>query len=607
MVATLRYREGENSQRLTYRPEIDGLRAIAVAAVILFHAGLPGFSGGFIGVDVFFVISGFLITSIVLAELQRGDFSLAKFYERRARRLLPALYVVVLFSIPIAWATMLPDPLENFGQSIVATIFFGNNVLLYLTSGYWDLQSEFKPLMHTWSLGVEEQFYLIFPLLLVLLWKYNKKAVSSVILVLAMSSLTFSILTAEGDPDANFYLLFTRLWELLAGSICAILMKKFEIPPNSIASAIGVLGIFASIALFDSNTPFPGPWALVPIVGTMAVLLFGQNNHPVVRLLKARPLVGLGLISYSAYLWHQPLLAFARVSSREQPDLALKIGIVVATLLLAYLSWRFVEMPFRKKDAVGTQKFIAGSAVSALVLASVGLYFHQSNGVPNRVFENQDSYERSYHEFKLFEPSELLKSEFREESKARVLVTGDSYAADAANLISYQNMDEAVEVMLRYGSPCDFLSLDNSDPAWSADIFVVAFDEGHRSSCSPELIPFLESRGKEVFFLGTKHFGDNLNWITRVDQKNRGSLCQEPSDDFLAIHVADKDAINSRNYISIMDPLLSEGCVTITTPEGELISSDSKHLTIAGVEFLADRVISGSSLENAIRAQLADE
>lgn len=191
-----------------------------MVAVVLFHAGLPGFSGGYIGVDVFFVISGFLITSILLTELERGHFSLTGFYEWRARRLLPAMFVVILFCIPIAWATMLPDPLENFGQSIVATVFFGNNILLYLTSGYWDLATEFKPLMHTWSLGVEEQFYLIFPLFLLLLWKYSRTKILSSIFVVAFISLTLSTFLIEANPDANFYLAFTRLWELLGGSIC---------------------------------------------------------------------------------------------------------------------------------------------------------------------------------------------------------------------------------------------------------------------------------------------------------------------------------------------------------------------------------------------------
>ena len=316
------------------------MRAVAVVAVVLFHAGLPSFSGGYIGVDVFFVISGFLITSILLSEMERGDFSLVKFYERRARRLLPALYVVILFSIPIAWATMLPDPLENFGQSIMATVFFGNNVLLYLTSGYWDLGSEFKPLMHTWSLGVEEQFYLVFPLFLLLLWRYSRKAIFSSILVLAISSLASSIFLIEANPNANFYLLFTRLWELLAGSICAILMSKLSIPSNSIISTIGLLGIGTSIVLFDSQTPFPGPWALVPVVGTMAIILFGGGNTLVARLLRAKPLVGVGLISYSAYLWHQPLLALARIISREQLSQAEIAGIIVAVFVLAFLSWR---------------------------------------------------------------------------------------------------------------------------------------------------------------------------------------------------------------------------------------------------------------------------
>jgi peptidoglycan/LPS O-acetylase OafA/YrhL len=206
-------------REISYRPEIDGLRAVAVVAVVLFHAGIPGFGGGFVGVDIFFVISGYLIASILLSRIEKGNLSLVEFYEKRARRLLPALYAMMLISIPMAWAYMLPDPLENFGQSVVATVLFGNNVLLYLTSGYWDVATEFKPLMHTWSLGVEEQFYLVFPILIILLWKLGRNFLFIVILITAFASLVVSTVLLGVDPEANFYLLTSRVWELLAGAL----------------------------------------------------------------------------------------------------------------------------------------------------------------------------------------------------------------------------------------------------------------------------------------------------------------------------------------------------------------------------------------------------
>ena len=197
---------------MKYRAEIDGLRALAVVPVILFHAGFEFFSGGFVGVDVFFVISGYLITTILIEDIDNERFSIVNFYERRARRILPALFFVMLACIPFAWMWMLPDPLENFGQSLVAATLSANNVLLYLTTGYWDLASEFKPLLHTWSLGVEEQYYVLFPLLLLLTWRFGKGIVLLTVIVIASVSLGLSEWLSRENPEAAFFLIHTRAW-----------------------------------------------------------------------------------------------------------------------------------------------------------------------------------------------------------------------------------------------------------------------------------------------------------------------------------------------------------------------------------------------------------
>ncbi len=211
---------------MKYRAEIDGLRGLAVVPVILFHAGIEMFSGGFVGVDVFFVISGYLITTILIEDIENKRFSIVDFYERRARRILPALFFVMLCCIPFAWMWMLPDPLENFGQSIVATTLFSNNILLFVTSGYWDLASEVKPLLHTWSLAVEEQFYVLFPIFLLLTWRFGKKRLFWIIVVLASISLALSEWGWRNLATANFYLGPTRAWELFAGSLTAFIVQK---------------------------------------------------------------------------------------------------------------------------------------------------------------------------------------------------------------------------------------------------------------------------------------------------------------------------------------------------------------------------------------------
>ncbi|OWV84459.1 acyltransferase [Rhizobium sp. R693] len=302
---------------MEHRREIDGLRAIAVVPVVLWHAGFAPFSGGFVGVDIFFVISGFLITGIIIHELDEGRFSLTRFYERRARRILPALFVVVVACVPFAWFWMLPDMLENFGQSVVATLLFANNLLLAKTSGYWDLEAEFKPLLHTWSLGVEEQYYVLFPLLLLILWRWGRKFAVVATAVILLASFAMCEIGGHLSPQVNFYLTTSRAWEILVGSICAFVGLRLSRTSNEALSAAGLLLIAVSIFLYDKNVPFPSLFTVVPVVGTALVLLFARQGTIACSVLSLPPLVGIGLISYSVYLWHQPLFAFARTYSLE--------------------------------------------------------------------------------------------------------------------------------------------------------------------------------------------------------------------------------------------------------------------------------------------------
>lgn len=226
---------------IEYRPEIDGLRALAVVSVVLFHAEVPGFPGGFIGVDVFFVISGYLMSALVIEELEAGRFNLLGFFERRARRILPMLLLVTIVCIPIAFLTMLPDPLENFGQSVVASILFSNNILLNVTAGYWELAAEFKPLLHTWSLAIEEQFYILFPLLCILLFRLGGALLKLSLAVLAILSLGAYLDLQRTSPDSAFYLLHTRTWELLAGVLLRLFTKNNRLSAQGLLAAIGMV------------------------------------------------------------------------------------------------------------------------------------------------------------------------------------------------------------------------------------------------------------------------------------------------------------------------------------------------------------------------------
>ncbi len=374
---------------MQYRREIDGLRALAVVPVVLFHAGFQAFGGGFVGVDIFFVISGYLITSIIVAERQSGHFSMAGFYERRARRILPALLLVMACCIPFAWAFMAPQDMRSFSQSLVAVSLFASNVLFFLTSGYFDTAAELKPLLHTWSLAVEEQYYLLFPGVLLLAWRFGPLRIMAGLGAVLVVSLVAAQWALPMQPSGAFYLLPTRIWELLLGALLAFYLADAAYPRPGpriaeMGAATGLALIAAAVLLLDEKTPFPGLWALLPTLGTALVILCAGPSNRVGKLLGLRAVVGVGLISYSAYLWHQPLFAFARYASNRPPD-ALWMGLLAASaFVLAYASWRWVERPFRSRQQIRTRVLVltAGAGTAAMVV--FGTLGHFTNGFAAR-------------------------------------------------------------------------------------------------------------------------------------------------------------------------------------------------------------------------------
>jgi peptidoglycan/LPS O-acetylase OafA/YrhL len=371
---------------MEYRREIDGLRAFAVLPVILFHAGFQTFSGGFVGVDVFFVISGYLITTIILGELEQDTFSIANFYERRARRILPALFLVMLTCIPFAWLWLLPGDMREFSESLVAVSLFGSNILFWRSTGYFDTANELKPLLHTWSLAVEEQFYFLFPIFLMLSWRFARRWIMAALVIVFVASLAAAQWGAHAEPAASFFLLPTRGWELLIGVFAALYLSKTPRPElrkgaRELGGWLGVALILFSVFAYDKDVPFPGLYALVPTVGALLIILCATQETAAGRFVGNKAFVGVGLISYSAYLWHQPLFAFARHRSLTNPGPLWFAGLSVLSLVLAYLSWRFVEAPFRKKEALARSRlFLFASIVSATFIL-IGLSGHFTDGV----------------------------------------------------------------------------------------------------------------------------------------------------------------------------------------------------------------------------------
>lgn len=371
---------------MKYRSEIDGLRAIAVVPVIFFHAGFELFSGGFVGVDVFFVISGYLITTIIVNEMDDGKFSLLNFYERRARRILPALFCVVLCCIPFAWFLLLPSDMKDFAQSLVAVSTFSSNILFWRESGYFDTAAELKPLLHTWSLAVEEQFYILFPLFLIVAWRFGKRAIVWTLIASFAISLAVAQWGAYNKPAATFFLLPTRAWELLIGSFAAFYLQRGSISTplrlNNLLSAAGLLAILYAVFAFDEATPFPSLYALVPTVGTVLVILFALKGTLTHTVLSLRGVVAVGLISYSLYLWHQPVFAFWRHYSVFEPTHTQMSVLSLLCLPLAFFTYRFVEAPFRGKSAWLSRDIIFRlSGFTLSLLTVLGAMGHFTNGL----------------------------------------------------------------------------------------------------------------------------------------------------------------------------------------------------------------------------------
>jgi peptidoglycan/LPS O-acetylase OafA/YrhL len=367
------------SKSLTYRPDIDGSRALAVLGVVLFHAGF-GIPGGYVGVDVFFAISGFLITSLILRDLKLGTFSILDLWERWARRILPALAVVTAFTLIVGYFLLLPADYRALGTGIIALAAFSSNIKFWLETGYFQPAADQKPLLHTWSLSLEEQFYLLIPVLLWVIFRQGKgQWVLRLLIAGGLASLALSFYGSYRAPSATFFLLPTRAWELAAGSVLAYALPIASGRIRSGMVWLGLIGIVIPFAFYNVHTRFPGLSAVPPVAGT-ALLIWSGMRHSIEhktslvhRVLQTRLLVWIGLLSYSLYLWHWPLLAFYRYFGVYQSSVAICALLILASLLLAWLSLRFVEQPFRGRYLISKRRSVfplSAAAIIALIIPS---------------------------------------------------------------------------------------------------------------------------------------------------------------------------------------------------------------------------------------------
>jgi peptidoglycan/LPS O-acetylase OafA/YrhL len=373
-----------------YRAELDGLRGIAVLAVIGFHAFPEYFPGGFVGVDVFFVISGFLISSIILRQLGRSQFTFADFYSRRIRRIFPALLLVLTACLLFGGLVLLPNELEQLGKHIGSAAIFISNFTLWFESGYFDTATEFKPLLHLWSLGIEEQFYLLWPLVLLLLWKRPRMIRRSVAL-LTLGSFVLCLWIGSRSSVANFYFPLSRFWELGLGCLLAVVKQspalqsdrsgRFAPVADSLLPIVGVVLIGVALLLFDRKTAFPGWAALLPTAGAMCVIAARSGSWFQRRIMASGFLVFIGAISYPLYLWHWPALSFAAILEAGTPTATVRIVAISVSVALAWLTFIFFERPIRAQRA-GRVTVALASGLAILGAAGFGMY--ALRGFPER-------------------------------------------------------------------------------------------------------------------------------------------------------------------------------------------------------------------------------
>ena len=442
--------------QLTYRPEIDGLRAIAVISVIIYHAkiNLFGFdilTGGFLGVDIFFVISGYLITSIIYKEIKlTNNFSFSYFYERRIRRIIPALFFVFLICIPFAWLYILPEDLIDFCKSLLFSMGFTSNYFFYFSEqDYISKQSLYIPLLHTWSLSVEEQYYIIFPITFFIFYKFFKSKVFIFLISLFFLSFIYANLGSKYFPSLNFYSLLSRLWEIMAGSIISILYLSFndENSPKKYGNSFtlsGVLLIIFSIIFYNDEVPHPSFFTLPVIIGTCMIIWFSSKNNLITKILSTKPFVGVGLISYSLYLWHYPIFSFSRIryTGFISDSFYKEIVIIILLVVLSLFTFFFVEKPFRNKK--NNFKFLIFPITIFVIFFIIFIWTSFVNrGFENRFYSNQNyklsslQYMKEFNDF-----ADKYDNDNYQLNKKNVLIVGNSHAVNLLNILTQTSLVE---------------------------------------------------------------------------------------------------------------------------------------------------------------------
>lgn len=588
-----------------YRPEVDGLRAVAVLAAILFHTGEPAFAAGYLGVDLFFVISGLLITSILLRERAQGTFSLGRFYLRRIRRILPALLAVILLTAIPALPWLMPDQLQNFGQSLAASALMANNVLLWLTGGYWDVPARFKPLLHTWSLGVEEQFYLLgVPLILLALHRAGRRGLGWLLAAVALASIAASLFVLPRDYDAAYLLLPFRAWELALGGLIALLPRKriLALAITPWLAALGGIVMTAGLAGLAGSDPGSIAPLLTASAGCALFLATAESARGPGRLLAGKVLVTIGLASFSAYLLHQPVFVFARVLSLEDPGPRALLILVPAILLASLASWRWIEQPMRDPRRTSDRAVLIWCGLGTLLALVLGLVLHFTNGLAARVPElgrNPQDNIAYVDAVRQFEGRPLNPASHA----ANLLVIGHSQARDLINMAIESGSVAPKRVsyaeLVRCEAPLPARIIDQARHAGTV-VLAISWD--------PVLLPCaagwrrqLQAAGAgQVLLLGFKQFGWSNSAIMRLPASQRYGWRERPASWATRANQALARTVPADQLINPLAPITDEtGRVPVFTPDRLLISQDGRHLTPAGARWLGRQLFALPQLQAA--------
>jgi len=616
-----------------YQLHIDGIRAIAVLAVIAFHANSTWLPGGFVGVDIFFVISGYLISGLIFKQVISGSFSFSDFFVRRIRRIFPALLVVITFSFFFAWMVLLPDEMRSFSKSIFTSIFMHSNRQFLGEAGYFDTQSHLKPLLHTWSLSIEGQFYLLFPIIFIFLLRYTNH------LILTVAFLTFiSFFYADRisltDIEKNFFYFFARAWELLAGCLLMLFLQQGNSQKKIINQTFSLLGmclIFYAIFFFDRSMPHPSKITLIPVIGTLLLIAFSSEQTLVGKLLTSKAMISIGLISYSLYLWHQPIISFAKT---EYVHLNLFKWLIIFLLIALFstLSWKFIEQPFRSNQFISSSNFLVATVTSAMILSAIGLWGYQNNGFIKQRFSKEklqlinaldaDNYKSFL--FKNLYGNEISKYKYHHNGKPWLLVVGDSYAADFMNMIVNNHYLKGYQVRtLHIPARCQFYLGDRQYLDWidkkdsflcestqknltflkhnlgalDQVIFVFQWEPWAAEHVKKSIEALDIKDNKRLIFIGSKRFIVNKREIINSDIETVKSLTTARVDSVMKINQTLAKQVKPHIFID-QDQIfcgVNNQC-QLFTDQSLPISVDGQHLTQEGATYLGKLLFSDKTL-----------